>query len=250
MGEPERLLDPAHDPPPVEIVPASGRPDILLVCEHAGRAVPASLGDLGISKDDMDRHIAYDVGAEEVARGLAARTGAALILQRYSRLVIDCNRPPLGMQSVPDISDGTQIPANHGLSVAALTARVDEIFTPFARAIRDHVVHHSLTAAFSIHSFTPVFQEQARPWHLGLCARREPTLDAMVQGFRRRAPSLNSAANQPYQIDDETDWFIPRVAEPAGVRHALIEIRNDQIAEAAGVAVWVERLAPTLMETP
>ncbi|MEP2030139.1 MAG: N-formylglutamate amidohydrolase [Paracoccaceae bacterium] len=250
MPERHKLLDPSRDPPAVETVAATSRPDILLVCEHAGRAIPNALGDLGIAEQEMNRHIAYDIGAEWVARDLAARTGAALILQRYSRLVIDCNRPPLGIQSIPEISDGTPIPANKRLTDDEKNARVSEIFQPYADAVRDLVRQHRLTAAFSIHSFTPSFNGQHRPWHLGFCARAEPTLGNMASRLAKYDPALTIATNQPYQIDDETDWFIPFVAEPAGLRHALIEIRNDQIAYREGASLWATHLSLILTEAP
>lgn len=237
------LLDPAVDPAPVEQVAATARPDLLFVCEHAGRLIPRSLGDLGLAPGEIDRHIAWDIGAEGVARRLAAALGAGLILQRYSRLVIDCNRPPLGMQSVPETSDGTEIPGNRNLSDGAGAARVAAIFRPFAEACEVAIADRRIRAAYSIHSFTPRMNGFTRPWHIGFCSRQAGSGSALARRFGAAHPALTVAENQPYQIDDETDWFIPRVVEPRGIAHALIEIRNDQIADEEGQTLWAGRLA-------
>ena len=238
------LLDPRVDPAPVEQIAATRRPDLLFVCEHAGQAIPRALGDLGLAPGDIGRHIGWDIGAEGVARRLAARLGAGLILQRYSRLVIDCNRPPLGMQSVPEASDGAAIPGNRNLSTEDGDARVAGIFEPFARTCETAVADDRLRAAYSIHSFTPRMNGAERPWHIGFCYRQAASGAAkLARRFSAAHPALSVAENQPYQIDDETDWFIPRVAEPRGIAHALIEIRNDQIADEAGQSLWADRLA-------
>lgn len=247
MRDPDKgqpLLMPDTDPPAVEIVEATKRPDLLFVCEHAGRTVPARLDGLGLRAADMDRHIALDIGAEDVARGLAGRLGATLILQRYSRLVIDCNRPPLGTASIPEESDGTRVPGNQGLSDADKHVRVREIFQPWAEACSARAASPRLRAACSIHSFTPTLGDVARPMHIGFCYRRpESRGDALAERFREANPDLTVADNEPYDISDETDWFIPRVAEPLGVSHALIEIRNDLLATKADRARWTDRLA-------
>lgn len=238
------LLDPGADPAPVEQISATTRPDLLFVCEHAGRAIPLALGDLGLAPGEIDRHIAWDIGAEGVARRLAARLGAGLILQRYSRLVIDCNRPPLGIQSIPETSDGAPIPRNRNLTSDEAAARVAEIFRPFARICEEAITDHRIRAAYSIHSFTPRMNGVSRPWHIGFCARQpEAGTAILARRFGAAHPGLMVAENQPYQIEDETDWFIPRLAEPRGIEHALIEIRNDQIADEVGQVLWADRLA-------
>jgi predicted N-formylglutamate amidohydrolase len=250
-AEPAGLLDPRRDPAPVEVVPATRRHDLLLVCEHAGRAIPARLDGLGLSERELSLHIAYDIGAEAVARRLAARLGCALVVQAFSRLVIDCNRPPLGRQSIPETSDGVAVPGNRGLSEADKRARADEIFAPFARACEAAVAAPGLRAAFSIHSFTPAMGGVPRPWHIGFLHRHPASRGGeLAEAFRAQEPELSVADNAPYRIEDETDWFIPRCAEPRGLPHSLIEIRNDAIREAPGQDLWAARLARLLEAFP
>jgi len=240
------LLTP-DDPDPVEIVNPDSDHPILLVCEHAGRAVPSVLGDLGLPAGEIDRHIGWDIGAEAVARRMADRLGCTCILQRYSRLVIDCNRPPEAGDSMPTVSDGTTVPANLDLDADARSARVAEIFQPFQDAVADHLDRPVRKGAMSIHSFTPVYGGVSRPWDIGFLFRKdERTSTALAAIIQDRAPDLTIGMNQPYDIDDTSDWFVPRHVEPRGLPHSLIEIRHDHIGAPGGQDRWAHLLSLTL----
>lgn len=242
------LLGPA-DPTPVEVLNPESRSQILLVCEHAGRAVPAALNGLGVTEEVLASHRGWDIGAADVARRLADALGAPLILQRYSRLVIDANRPPGSPTSIPEVSHGASVPANRGLTDAERETRVAQILRPMDTAIAEAFARHPRRAAISIHSFTPHLNGQDRPWQAGFLSRRDlPTAEHLMASLHRADPSLILAVNEPYRIEDDGDWFIPHHAEPRGVPHCLIEIRNDEIADDAGVAHWADRLAAALAD--
>lgn len=237
------LLGP-RDPAPVEIVNPEGRTPLLLVCEHAGQAVPEALGRLGVSQAQLDEHIGWDIGAAEVTRRLAAMLDAPAVLQRYSRLVIDCNRPPEAPDSCPPVSDGHVIPGNAALDPEDRVKRVDEIFRPFQGAVATALARPEIQATFSIHSYTPVMGGIRRAWDVGFLFRSDRrTSDRMARALGQAVPGLTIGLNQPYQVDDASDWFVPRQAEPRGLPHSLIEIRNDHIRDAAGQTLWAERLA-------
>lgn len=238
----------ARDPDPVQVMNAQSQSPILLLCEHAGQAVPAALNRLGLDQATLNSHRGWDIGARDLARGLARRLGAPLVMQRYSRLVIDCNRPPDAPQAITPISDGTEIPGNLHLCAQARAQRVQEIFQPMDDAI-ERAFMVPRRACFSIHSFTPCFGGHQRPWHGGFLTRATPdTGRALMAAVGARRPDLNLALNEPYQIEDQTDWFIPRHAERRQLPHCLIEIRNDQIDHEQGVAVWVDLLAQAIDE--
>ncbi|MCB1491023.1 MAG: N-formylglutamate amidohydrolase [Rhodobiaceae bacterium] len=240
------LLGP-DDPAPVEIVNGDSDHPVLLVCEHAGQAVPAALGDLGLPAGEIDRHIGWDIGAEGVTRRMAAILGCPCVIQRYSRLVIDCNRPPEAPDSMPEVSDGTAVPANRGLADRDRMVRVRAIFEPFQRAVSDGLDHPSRRATFAIHSFTPRMNGVARPWDIGFLYRKDERTSAALADLTRSArPDLTIGMNQPYDVDDLSDWFVPRQAEPRGIPHSLIEIRNDHIDTAAGQDRWAALLAGIL----
>ncbi|UYV35764.1 N-formylglutamate amidohydrolase [Rhodobacteraceae bacterium D3-12] len=241
FAESRTLLAPS-DPPPVEKINAESASPIFLLCEHAGKAIPAALGDLGVTPDVIESHRGWDIGAEDLARRLADLLGAPLVIQRYSRLVIDCNRPHDSARSVPLKSDGVVIPSNQSASAADRFARVEEIFMPMNAAISR--LMEGRKAAFSVHSFTPNLGGQARPWHAGFLSRADQaSADAFVAHLSNIRPDLHCAVNQPYQIEADTDWFVPAHAEPRGVRHCLIEVRNDQLGDDAGIAQWADLLA-------
>lgn len=240
------LLGPG-DPSPAEVVNAAGRAPLLLVCEHAGQAVPARLAGLGVTQEALDAHIGWDIGAAGVARRLAAALDAPAVMQPYSRLVIDCNRPPEASDSVPEISDGHVIPGNRALAAADRAARVSDIFDPFQACVAACLDRPGIRATISIHSFTPRMNGIDRPWDIGFLFRRDSeTSQALAGDLRARVPGLTIGMNEPYQIDDLSDWFVPRIGEARGLPHSLIEIRNDHIRTPAGQGLWADRLAATL----
>ncbi|MCD2182675.1 N-formylglutamate amidohydrolase [Rhizobium sp. GN54] len=250
--ETTRLLQ-AGDPDPVERINPAGASGIFLTCEHAGRAVPAALGDLGVSPADMDRHIAYDVGAEGVARGLSERLDAALVLQRYSRLVIDCNRPLEAQDCVVRESDGTVVPANADVSDRERRSRFVEIHQPLHEAIavaldqRRAAGRPSLLV--SVHSFTPIMRASGavRDFELGLLYNHDARLaERLAEMFRAANPGVAVKLNAPYHVDDVSDFTIPVHGERRGIPHVLVEVRNDLINDARGQQEWADRLAGPL----
>ncbi len=241
VGESGRLLSPL-DPDPVTIINGDSTFPVLFVCEHAGKTVPQALGDLGLSADALDAHIGWDIGAAGVTRLLADQIGAPAILQSYSRLVIDCNRPPEAPDAMPQISDGVQVPGNRNLTKEARASRRQAIFDPFNAAVTELRKSPHCRAILSIHSFNPQLQDGVpRPWEISFLYRRDTaTSERLRQLVLESAPDLTVGMNEPYQIDDESDWFVPRHGEESGLPHSLIEIRNDLIADAGGQAEWAK----------
>ena len=242
----DRLLQPDMDLDPVIRIDATGSSGILLVCEHAGNAVPRKIG-LGISAEAMTSHIAWDIGAARLTELLASKLGAAAYLQRYSRLVIDCNRPPGVPDSIPEVSDGVHVPANERLDATERNSRVADIFQPFDDALRTHLDGNPVKAAISVHSFTRTFGGFRRPWDIGLLFRQDTaTSERLLAYLEAKYPELVVEANQPYRIDDASDWFVPRHAEPRRIPHSLIEVCNDRIATRNGQEKWADMLADAL----
>src|SRR5215831_11235077 len=178
------LLLQSHDVSPVFELDADARSPFLLTSDHYGRQFPKRLGDLGLPARELTRHIAWDVGIAGVAEHLSNLLDAHLIAQRYSRLVIDCNRPPHVPSSIPVISEATAIPGNERLSREASEARRREIFDPYHRVIRETIDRRLRdgipTVVLALHSFTPVYAGIARPWHIGALYRRDRLLPPLL----------------------------------------------------------------------
>ena len=235
------------DQNPVELVNETSKAPVLFLCEHAGRAIPKTLGTLGLNEKTLMSHRGWDIGAEALARNLANRLNAPLILQRYSRLVIDGNRPPGSPESILEVSDGVEIAVNKKLSLHEREAREKAIFAPMDQAINDAFSASQRIAAFSIHSFSPQLGGQSRPWHAGFLTRRSvSTAEALIVSLKGQRPSLNLAINKPYFVDDENDWFIPSHVEVRSLPHCLIEVRNDQISDEVGINLWSDLLGTAL----
>jgi predicted N-formylglutamate amidohydrolase len=246
------LLLSREDVPPVHEDNAQGGSPFLLTSDHYGRLIPRTLGDLGLPASELTRHIAWDIGIAGVAEALSKHLDAHLIAQRYSRLVIDCNRPPRAPGSIPRISETTVIPGNEGLARDAIEARHKQIFDPYHRRIAE-IIEQRLrenrpTVLVALHSFTPVYAGIARPWHIGTLYHRDTRLPPLLLKLLRSEPELVVGDNEPYAVSDETDYTIPVHGEARGLMNSGIEIRQDLIADPAGQALWADRLARILGE--
>jgi predicted N-formylglutamate amidohydrolase len=240
------------DIPPVREVNAEGVSPFLLTSDHYGRILPRALGDLGVPEAELTRHIAWDIGIAGVAERLAEMLNAHLIAQRYSRLVIDCNRPPAVASSIPVISEATTIPRNEGISEGERAARRREIFEPYHHRI-DAVIDERLhakrpTVLVSLHSFTPVYAGVARPWHIGALYNRDTVLPQHLLKHLRAEGDLVVGDNEPYAVSDLSDYTIPVHGEARGLVNTGIEIRQDLIADQSGQQQWAERLARIFAE--
>lgn len=223
----------------------------LVTCDHATNHVPAEIsgGDLGLADSEMQRHIAYDVGAEGVARGLADLLGGPAVLSRFSRLVIDPNRGEDDPTLVMRLYDGTIIPANRDIAEAEIARRRDAYYRPYHQAIADMAARRGDTIIVAIHSFTPrLYSRAPRPWHVGiLYDDRKARLSRALLDRLYRHPDLIVGENEPYSGHLPGD-SIDRHALRPGRENVLIELRHDLIDTPATQAEWAARLAPMLVD--
>ena len=226
--------------PCVSVLNASGLSPYVLTCDHASNRLPRCIGDLGLSDDQMQSHIAWDPGAHEVAVGLSAMLDAPLVFSNYSRLVVDLNRPPSSRGHIPEASAGIAIPANAALPHAERDARFRALFLPYHGAISDLLDTRMRLAMpvllVAVHSFTANYPGETRPWHIGVTHRFDKGLGTEIVRLMRQRTTLSIGDNQPYQIDDIDDMTIPVHAEKRGLPNALIELRQDTLASRSGIA--------------
>ncbi len=247
---PRPSLIAAAEPQAVELCHELGQAPVLLTCDHASRAVPRALGNLGLAEDLIARHIGWDIGAADVTRRLAPLLDAPAILAGYSRLVIDCNRKPEDASSIPRESDGVAIPGNASLSENECRARRAEIFNPYHEAIAAWIAVRRARgvapAVISMHSFTPEMKGMKRPWHVGVLWDGQgrialPLLDAL-----RAEPGLVVGDNEPYSAREPVGYTQRHHAFEHGLPHVAIELRQDLVADTPGATQWAERLARVL----
>ena len=220
----------------------------VLVADHAGNAIPRALSDLGLSEDDRLRHIAWDIGIAGVAEELAARVDAPLVRQRYSRLVIDCNRDPARADAIPEVSDGSTVRANVGLGESDRAARIAAIHAPYHAAIAATLGQcQQPPILVALHSFTPAMNGFARPWHAGVLHDRGDTRfsNAVLAGLRARVDAP-VGDNEPYAMDG-IDFTVPHHCYEAEYAYAELELRQDLIADPAGQERWAQLLADVLV---
>ena len=237
------------DPSPDFVINSDGASPYLILGDHAGRAVPAVLGDLGLPPEAMDLHIAWDIGVAGLGERLAQALDACFVHQTYSRLVIDCNRRPDNPDAAPAVSDGVTIPANASLTPDETAARRRAICDPYQARISDLLDRRRArgqpTLIFSLHSFTPVFGGFVRPWRFGVLHRGDSVLSRRVLALLRQAEGNAAGDNQPYAMDG-TDYTVPLHADARGLDYLELEVRQDLIGDGAGQDQIAAVLAPIL----
>jgi predicted N-formylglutamate amidohydrolase len=219
---------------------------LLFLCDHGSNAVPKQLAFLGLEGSDFERHIAYDIGAAELTRGLADRWAAPALLARWSRLVVDLNRGPDDPTIVAKVTDGRVIPGNRQLDRPGIEDRIRRYHSPYhaaiAATIRDAVDQGIVPILVSIHSFTPVWRGVPRPWHIGILWDRDGRLARPLLERLKREPDIVAGDNEPYSGELENDTLY-RHGTMHGLPHVLIEVRQDLIADREGVQQWAGKLS-------
>ncbi len=242
------LLGPG-DPPLFEVRNADGGAPLLLICDHASRAVPTSLNGLGLGEDTLGRHVAWDIGAADVTRRLSEHRGAMAVLAGYSRLLIDCNRQPGDPESIPEVSHGIAVPGNQGLKEEQQAARVDTFFWPYHQAITKALAHlwrrGGPPVLLSVHTFTPSLGGEDRYWDIGVLWNHDARLAQPLIGALRTHESLHVGDNQPYSGRDIA-YSIDLHAGTAGLPNCAVEIRQDLVEDAAGAERWARILDDAL----
>jgi predicted N-formylglutamate amidohydrolase len=234
---------------PAIVLNEMGRSPLVLICEHAANRMPLGLGDLGLSEADRQRHIAWDIGAEGVARILSKLLDAPLLLQRYSRLAYDCNRPPEAASAMPETSEIYAIPGNRNLSPEDRKFRITGIYRPFhhrlERLLDDRAAHGTMAIPVSIHSFTRLYNNKPRNFDIGFLFDRDNWLaNFMIKAF----PADKARLNEPYGPKDGVLHLMNLHAAPRGLKHVMVEIRNDLIETHKGQNIWANHLSIPLAQ--
>ena len=246
----DNTLIESSEGPAFAVLRPGGASDVVLICEHASKTMPKSLGTLGLDGAALESHIAWDIGARRVAELLSESLDAALVSQRFSRLAYDCNRPPESPWAYPERSEIYDVPGNAGLSASDKARRADALYHPFHQAI-DALIDARLAQGrgvvlVTVHSFTPVYFGKARDGHLGILHDDDSRLaDAMLDA----AVSMKLekvSRNYPYGPADGVTHTLKRHGLTREIANVMLEIRNDLISDDAGQHQWAGHIAELL----
>ena len=220
----------------------------VIICDHASNFVPESIakGSLGLSELEMQKHIAFDIGAKNLAVELGNILSAPVVCSNFSRLVIDPNRGEKDPTLVMQLNDGTIIPANKNIEKQEILRRLDLFYRPYHDDIERVIVPLENPIIVSIHSFTPQLKsKKKRPWHIGLLAANDRRFHSALLGIFRKEQQLCIGDNQPYigKLPGDT---IDKHAIRKGRLNTLIEVRNDLIAKNENQKTWAEIIAKKL----
>jgi len=244
--------DTGHWPEPIEVLNPGGRSPVLLLCEHASNHLPAEYRELGLPADELTGPLAWDPGAAEVTRLLARALDATAFLATYSRLLIDLNRPLASPHSIVACARATDIPGNRRVSQAERERRAKLVFAPFHARVAAEIEQRRGSGGecvmIAIHSFTPTYLGQTRPWHAGVLFDRATQLGSSILAQLRRDPALDVAPNAPYALSAEDDYSLPTHGDACGNPALQIEIRQDLLADRGGAQAWADRIAAALRD--
>ncbi|WP_431272355.1 N-formylglutamate amidohydrolase [Dankookia sp. P2] len=233
-------------PPAVTALNEGGASRYVLLCEHASNFIPPEYALLGLPATELGRHIAYDIGAANLARRLSALLDAPLFLAGYSRLLIDLNRPWRAPSSIPEVSEATAIPGNVSIDAAERARRQAAWFTPFHDRVAAFLGTRPDAAVIGVHSFTPVYLGEARPWHAGILYGKAARFGSALVRALAADPALVIGDNEPYRIDPDYDYTVPVHGDAAGRDAVLLEVRQDLLGDDTGCEDWAKRLAAAL----
>ncbi|MEM6748812.1 MAG: N-formylglutamate amidohydrolase [Pseudomonadota bacterium] len=225
---------------------------MIILADHAENTLPPGYGTLGLPPGEFARHIAYDIGVKSLCEQLRRRLNASLVMSRFSRLLIDPNRGLEDPTLIMRLSDGAVVPSNAAHSLAERQHRIDAYYRPYDTAIARMIERETARLGappilLSIHSFTPLWRGRARPWHAGILWDRDPRFALPLIERLRDDKTLIVGDNEPYSGELEGDTM-NRHGTLKGIPHALLEIRQDLIADEAGIDAWADRLVPLIDE--
>lgn len=234
---------------PVALENSFARGDVVIICEHASRQLPRTLGTLGLSEEALASHIAWDPGALAVSRLIAARLDATLVFQRFSRLVYDCNRPPESPAAMPEKSEVFEVPGNAGLDQAARDARTEALYLPFREKLsglmKARIAEGRAPVIVTMHSFTPVYFGKPRAVEIGILHDADTRLADVMLAAGAGGP-YDIRRNEPYGPQDGVTHTLKEHGLANGLANVMIEVRNDLIKDEAGQRVVADYLAGLL----
>jgi predicted N-formylglutamate amidohydrolase len=238
------------DPPPFMTYNDHGKASVLLVADHASPFFPAAMNQLGLADWVLERHVAWDVGVDELTRCLADELDAQAVLAGFSRLIVDPNRKPDDPTAYPEISDGIAIPGNLDLDDGQKALRIQSFFKPYHDAITDRLNEFDrqgiVPAMIAVHTCTPVFDRVVRPWHIGVMWDKDPRIPVPLMEYFKRKDEICFGDNEPYSGRHPHDFTIDYHAEPAGLPHVGFEVRQDLVSDSEGARKWAAILADAL----
>lgn len=236
-----------------QIINAAGSTPIILICEHAARYMPASFAGLGLDQAQLGSHIAWDIGALDVAAAMSAQLNAPLVASAVSRLLYDCNRPLSAPDAIPEISEVTVIPGNQGLSVAERQQRFDSFYVPFHNDVETMIARHAAAGPtqpviVTVHSFTPIYKNQPRSVELGILHDTDQRLADALLAVAPRHTKMEVTRNQPYGPQHGVTHSLQRHALADGRLNVMLEIRNDLVITESQQQAMAELLSAMLVD--
>ena len=230
------------------IINAQGTSPFVLICEHASHYIPTNFNNLGLTEQQITSHIGWDIGAQALSEQLSALLNAPLILQTYSRLLYDCNRPVTELSAIPEKSEETIIPGNCNLSSIEKEARARDYYYPFHRSVSQFLDEREASIIVTIHSFNPIYRGIERTVDIGIINDIDPTWAASLTAAAQQTPNIEVAQNQPYSAADGVTHTLQLHGRDRSIDNVMIEVKNNLIDCATGQQYFAKLLNNLLRE--
>lgn len=221
----------------------------VLTCEHASNRLPAGFEAAPDDRPFLADHWGWDVGAADLVRDLAARTGSCAVFSRFSRLVCDLNREPGEHDFVVTEVEGHALALNRGVDAAERRRRRALWFDPYHDAV-DRVLGERCAAGSevrvcSVHTFTPVWRGNPRRLEVGvLFDAHEAHARSLCAALAREG--FATALNEPYSGYEGLIYAARRHGRAHRVVYLEIEVRQDLVDTPSRARAVGERVARAL----
>ena len=235
---------------PYKICNPKNNNNFIILCDHASYNIPKKYNKLGLTTNDLKKHIGWDIGALKLSKKISKKINSTLIHSGYSRLLIDCNRSLKSKGAFLDKSENIKIPGNLNISLKEKILRSKRYYFPYHNQIKKFINQslksNVIPSLVSIHSFTPVYFGKKRKWHIGLLQRKDQRLSSIFAKEIKKNQKIVLGINEPYKLDLAGDFTVPYFSESHGLPHVLIEIRNDLLIKDKSINFWANLISNIL----
>lgn len=206
---------------------------ILLICEHASNFIPPEFNDLGLDADTLKSHIAWDIGAYQLAKNMSKILNATFIFPKTSRLIYDCNRAPSEPSAIPAKSEVFEITSNRNLNNAEREERTALFYQPFhellSKTISTAMNNGTAPIIITIHTFTPKYLGEHRAVEIGIIHDKDSRFADGLLNVLASEGEYNVRRNEPYGAEDAVTHTLKEHAIKNDLLNVMIEVRNDLV---------------------
>ena len=219
------------------------RTPVVLLCEHASEALPEPWSWSQADQRLRGTHWAIDIGVAELCRELVHELGCSALLARFTRLLIDANRPLSASTLMRTMADGNVVALNQNVDSDDRAARIAGYWVPYHTAARELVARHDDAVVIGIHSFTPCYEGETRTMEVGVLFDQDEDFGCWAYE-QFKLMGFKVALNEPYSGRNGLMYSPQHHASEHGRKTVELEIRQDLL----GDTIWRAKHLPKFIQ--